>query len=104
MYPVRSQAAAQTEWSFQICLAEPSAMFAVLAVSATDLRARTGRLSNGSIETTLAEGELSDQEMPAYLNYKMKAIKAVNEKMTSTAQAAAIVTIVVVMSCLLLEV
>src|SRR2546423_5141847 len=52
MYPVHSQAVAQTEFSFQLCLAEPAAMFALLAVSSVDLHARTGRLLNGPIETT----------------------------------------------------
>ena len=104
MYPVRSQAAAQTEFSFQICLSEPSALFAVLAVSAADLQARSGRLLGGLTRTTFAKGDLSHRAVPAFMDYKAKAIKAVNEKMTSTAKAAEVTIIVVVMSCLLLEV
>ena len=104
MYPVRSQAAAQTEFSFQICLAEPSAMFALLAISSADIQARTGRLANWSIGPPSTEGDLFHRQVPAFVDYKAKAIKAVNEKMTSAAKAAETVTMVVVMSCMLLEV
>jgi hypothetical protein len=104
MYPVRNQAAAQTEYSFQICLAEPSVMYAVLAISAADLQARTGRLLNTPMETTSTKGDLVHRKMPAFMNYKLKAIKAVNEKMASTMEMAELVTIAVVMSFLFLEV
>jgi hypothetical protein len=88
MYPVRSEAVAQTEFSFRICLAEPAALYAVLAISSADLQARTGRLS----------------KTPAFMDYKFKAIKAVNEKITSTEKAAEVATMVVIMSFMLLEV
>ena len=101
---MRSQAVAQTEFSFQICLAEPSAMFAVLAISAADLQARVGRLSNGSTDATSTEVGFSRRKVPAFMDYKVKAIKAINEKMTSTAKASEVATIVVVMSFLMLEV
>jgi hypothetical protein len=104
MYPVRSQAEAQTEFSVQICLAEPAVMFAVLALSAADLQARTGHLSNESIHNTSTGGELSRRKVPAFMDYKFKAIKAINEKMTSAAKAAEVATIVVVMSFTMLEV
>jgi hypothetical protein len=104
MYPVRSQAEAQTEFSVQICLAEPAALFAVLALSSADLQARTGHLSNESIHSTSTEGELSRRKVPAFMDYKFRAIKAVNEKMTSATKAAEVAIIVVVMSFTLLEV
>jgi hypothetical protein len=104
MYPVRNQAAAQTEFSFQICFAEPSAMYAVLAISAADLQARTGCLSNTPMETTSTKGDLVHRKMPAFMEYKLKAIKAVNEKMTSTGKMAEVATMVVLMSFLFLEV
>jgi ATP-dependent exoDNAse (exonuclease V) alpha subunit len=104
MYPVRSQAEAQTEFSVQICLAEPAALFAVLALSSADLQARTGHLSNESIHDTSTEGKLSRRKVPAFMDYKFKAIKAVNEKMASAAKASEAATIVVVMSFTMLEV
>lgn len=104
MYPVRREAAAQTEFSFQICLAEPSALYAVLAVSSADLQARTGRLSARPVEIISDQGTLVRQKMPAYMDYKLKAIEAVNEKMTSTEKAAEVTTMVVVMSLMLIEV
>src|SRR4051812_49421875 len=104
MYPVRSQAAAQIEFSVQICFAEPAALFAVLALSSADLHARTGRLSNETIQSTSTQGELSRRKVPAFMDYKSKAIQAVNEKMDSVAKAAEVATIVVVMSFTMLEV
>jgi hypothetical protein len=104
MYPVRSQAAAQTEFSFQICFAEPAAMYAVLAISAADLQARTGRLSNTPMETISAKGDLVHRKVPAFMDYKFRAIKAVNDKMTSKTKMAEVATMVVLMSFLLLEV
>jgi hypothetical protein len=104
MFPVRSQAAAQIEFSFQLCLAEPSAMYAALAISSADLQARTGRLSKALIEATSTEGDLIYRKMPAFMDYKFKAIQAVNEKMTSTAKATEVTTIVAIMSFLFLEV
>ena len=104
MYPVRSQATAQIEFSVQLCLAEPAVMFAALAISAADLQARTGRLSNKSIHSTSTGGELSRRKVPAFMDYKFKAIKAINEKMGSAAKAAEVATIVVVMSFTMLEV
>jgi hypothetical protein len=103
-YPVRSQAAAQTEFTVQICLAEPAAMFAMLAISSADLQARTGHLSNESIQSKSTEGELSRRKVPAFMDYKFKAMKAVNEKIASAAKAAEVVAIVVLMSFSLLEV
>lgn len=104
MYPARREAVAQTEFSFQICMADPSALYAVLAVSSADLQARTGRLSNKPIENVSTKGELVPRKMPAFMDYKLKAIKAVNEKMTSTEKAADVATMVVVMSLMLIEV
>ena len=100
MYPVRSQAEAQIDFSVQICLAEPAALFAVLALSSADLQARTGHLSNESS----TKGELSRRKVPAFMDYKFKAIKAINEKMASAAKAAEVAIIVVVMSFTMLEV
>ena len=104
MYPVRRQAEAQTEFSVQICLAEPAVMFAVLALSSADLQARTGHLSNESIHNTSTGGELSRRKVPAFMDYKFRAIKAVNEKMTSATKAAEVAIIVAVMSFTMLEV
>jgi hypothetical protein len=104
IYPIRSQAAAQTEFSVQICLAEPAAMFAVLAASSADLQARTGRLSNEPIQSTSTEGEHSRRKVPAFIDYKFKAMKAINEKMASAAKTAEVAAIVVVMSLLFIEV
>jgi len=104
MYPVRSQAAAQTEFSVQLCLAEPAAMFAVLAISLADLQARTGHLSKKSIQSKSTEGELSRRKVPAFMDYKFKAMKAVNEKIASAAKAAEVVAIAVLMSFSMLEV
>src|SRR3954451_25352727 len=104
MYPVRSQAEAQTEFSVQICLAEPAALFAVLALSSADHQARTGNLSNESIRGTSTEGWLSRRKVPTFMDYKLKAIKAANEKMVSAAKASEVATIVVVMSFTMLEV
>jgi hypothetical protein len=104
MYPVRSQAAAQIEFTFQICMSEPAAMFAVLALSSADLQARTGRLSNEPIHNALTEGGPSRRKVPAFMDYKFKAVKAVNEKMVSAAKAAEVAIIVVVMSFTMLEV
>jgi hypothetical protein len=104
MYPVRREAVAQAEFSFQICMAEPSALYAVLAVSSADLQARTGHLSNKPIETISTKGELVQRKMPAFMDYKLKAIKAVNEKMASTEKTAEVAIMVVVMSLMLIEV
>jgi hypothetical protein len=104
LYPVRREAVAQVEFSFQICMAEPSALYAVLAVSSADLQARTGYLSNKRIETISTKGELVRRKMPAFMDYKLKAIKAVNEKMTSTEKAAEVAIMVVVMSLMFIEV
>jgi hypothetical protein len=104
MYPVRRQAAAQTEFSVQLCLAEPAAMFAMLAISSADLQARTGNLSNESIQSKSTEGELSRRKVPAFMDYKFKAMKAVNEKITSAAKTAEVVAITVLMSFSMLEV
>jgi hypothetical protein len=104
IFPVRSQAAAQTEFSVQICFKEPAAMFAVLALSSADLQARTGHLSNESIQSKSTEGEISHQKAPAFMGYKFKAMKAVNEKIASDAKAAEVAAIVVLMSFSMLEV
>lgn len=104
MYPVRSQAAAQTEFSVQLCLAEPAAMFAVLAISSADLQARTRHLSNESIQSKSTEGELSRWKVSAFMDYKFKAMKAVNEKIASAAKTAEVVAITVLMSFSMLEV
>jgi hypothetical protein len=104
LYPVRREAAAQVEFSFQICMAEPSALYAVLAVSSADLQARTGYLSNKPIETVSPKGELVRRKMPAFMDYKLKAIKAMNEKMASTEKVAEVAMMVVVMSLMFIEV
>jgi len=103
-YPVRSQAAAQAEFSVQVCLAEPAAMFSVLAVSAADFQARTGHLSNESIQSKSTEGELSRRKLPTFKDYKFMAMKAANEKIASAAEAAEVIIIVVLMSFSMLEV
>jgi hypothetical protein len=104
VFPVRSQAATQTEYTVQLCLAEPAAMFAMLALSSVDLQARIGHLSNESIQSKSTEGELSRRKVPAFMGYKFKAMKAVNEKIASGAKAAEVVAIAVLMTFSLLEV
>lgn len=103
-YPVRSQAVAQTEFSVPIFFAEPAVMFAMLAISSADLQARTGHISNEWIQSKSTKGELSRGKVPAFMDYKFKAMKALNEKIASAAKSAEVVAIIVLMSLSILEV
>ena len=104
MYPVRREAVAQTEFSFQLFMSEPSALYAALALGSLDLQARAGRLPNRPIESISTKEKLAQPKMPAFMDYKLKAIKAINKKMTSTEKAAEVVIMIVVMSLMLIEV
>jgi hypothetical protein len=104
VFPIRSQLAVQTEYTVQLCLAEPAVTFAMLALGSVDLQARTGHLSDESIQSKSTEGELSHRKVPAFMGYKFKAMKAVNEKIASGVKAAEILIIVVLMTFSLVEV
>ena len=104
MYPVRREAVAQTEFSFQFFMTDPSALYAALALGSLDLQARAGRLPNRPIESISTKEKLAQPKMPAFMDYKLKAIKAINKKMTSTEKAAEVVIMIVVMSFMLIEV
>lgn len=104
LYPIQSKAKIQCDWTVQLVLAEPQVLFAVLAISAADLQARTGHLEIGAEETAAySEEDLLHKRVPSFVEYKVKAIKAFNEDTAVADRASDIPAIAVVMSIIFLE-
>jgi len=83
---------------------KPRLLFAIMAVGAADVRARSGQLFNGSLETTYTERDLLSRSVPDFVGFKLKAIRILNQRMSVVEEATDASTIFAVVCLLAIEV
>lgn len=104
VFPIRSQAIAQSDWAMSLAFTQPLVLFSILAVAAAELQARSGHLGNGSVETTYTERDLAFRTVPDFVGYKLRAIKIANQKISNPEEAVSVSTIYALMCLLSIEV
>ena len=112
IFPIRKDIISQNEWIVQLAFSEPRVLYAVLACASAEMLARTGQLKQGSPETTYREkdiatynkGDVLSRMIPDFVDYKVKAIKILNEKMSIPEQAIETPTVYAIIQLLGIEI